>query len=73
VANRHQAHRLVVDVGTVVGEHGQLWDIRHTIHTLDIMTTTTTATATPTLDELRSGPPTISIEQAAQYLGVSRG
>lgn len=26
----------------------------------------------PMLDELRSGPPTISIEQAAPYLGVSR-
>lgn len=35
------------------------------------MTTTTTHIA-PTLDELRSGPPTISIEQAARYLGVSR-
>jgi excisionase family DNA binding protein len=32
-----------------------------------------TATKTiPMLDELRSGPPTISIEEAAQYLGVSR-
>ncbi|GAB1811841.1 helix-turn-helix domain-containing protein [Mycobacterium sp. MUNTM1] len=36
------------------------------------METTTSAKATPTLDELRSGPPTISIEQAARYLGVSR-
>lgn len=25
-----------------------------------------------TLDELRTGPPTLSIEQAAKYLGVSR-
>lgn len=25
-----------------------------------------------TLDELRSGPPTISVERAGQYLGVSR-
>lgn len=36
------------------------------------MTTTTATKATPTLDELRSGPPTLSIEQAARYLGVSR-
>lgn len=36
------------------------------------MQTTTTAKTTPTLDELRSGPATISIEQAARYLGVSR-
>jgi excisionase family DNA binding protein len=28
--------------------------------------------AVTALDELRSGPPTLSIEQAAQYLGVSR-
>jgi excisionase family DNA binding protein len=26
----------------------------------------------PTLDDLRSGPPTLSVEQAAPYLGVSR-
>lgn len=36
------------------------------------MSTTTTAPALHTLDELRSGPPTLSIGQAAQYLGVSR-
>ncbi|WP_374025597.1 helix-turn-helix transcriptional regulator [Mycobacterium sp. HNNTM2301] len=36
------------------------------------METTTVTKATPTLDELRSGPPTISVEQAARYLGVSR-
>lgn len=36
------------------------------------MTTTTTTPALHTLDELRSGPPTLSIEQAARYLGVSR-
>jgi excisionase family DNA binding protein len=36
------------------------------------MTSTTTTPALHTLDELRSGPPTLSIEQAAQYLGVSR-
>jgi excisionase family DNA binding protein len=36
------------------------------------MTMTTATKATPTLDELRSGPPTLSIEQAARYLGVSR-
>lgn len=31
-------------------------------------------TKTPvTLDELRSGPPTLSVERAGQYLGVSRG
>jgi len=27
----------------------------------------------PTLDELRGGPPTVSVEQAARCLGVSRG
>ncbi|MCV7300665.1 helix-turn-helix domain-containing protein [Mycobacterium barrassiae] len=26
----------------------------------------------PTLDELRCGPPTLSVEQAVKYLGVSR-
>lgn len=36
------------------------------------MHSTTTPPALPTLDELRSGPPTLSIEQAARYLGVSR-
>lgn len=36
---------------------------------MDITTITKTI---PMLDELRSGPPTISIEEAAQYLGVSR-
>jgi excisionase family DNA binding protein len=36
------------------------------------MTATTATPALYTLDELRSGPPTLSIEQAAQYLGVSR-
>ena len=39
---------------------------------IDTMTMTTATKATPTLDELRSGPPTLSIEQAARYLGVSR-
>ena len=34
--------------------------------------TTTDSTAAPTLDELREGPPTVSIERAAEYLGVSR-
>ncbi len=37
-----------------------------------MITTATTETAPLTLDELRSGPPTISVERAAQYLGVSR-
>ncbi|MEZ0053244.1 excisionase family DNA binding protein [Mycobacterium sp. MAA66] len=37
------------------------------------MTQTTTTRTAPSLDELRSGPPTISVEQAARYLGVSRG
>ena len=37
------------------------------------MSTTASTIATHTLDELRSGPPTLSIEQAARYLGVSRG
>lgn len=27
----------------------------------------------PTLDELRAGPPTVSVERAAHCLGVSRG
>ncbi|OBF70421.1 DNA-binding protein [Mycobacterium sp. 852002-51613_SCH5001154] len=36
------------------------------------METSATATNAPTLDELRSGPATLSIEQAARYLGVSR-
>ena len=36
------------------------------------MTMTAATKVTPTLDELRSGPPTLSIEQAARYLGVSR-
>ncbi|MGY4652501.1 helix-turn-helix domain-containing protein [Mycobacterium sp. URHB0021] len=37
------------------------------------MEITATAPNLTTLDELRGGPPTLSIEQAAQYLGVSRG
>lgn len=36
------------------------------------METSTTAKTAPTLDELRSGPATISVEQAARCLGVSR-
>ncbi|MGW0037489.1 helix-turn-helix transcriptional regulator [Gordonia sp. NPDC003376] len=40
------------------------------------MTTTTAATrraaAALTLADLRDGPPTVSIETAAEYLGVSR-
>lgn len=37
------------------------------------MTSTATKETEPlTLDELRSGPPIISVERAAQYLGVSR-
>lgn len=36
------------------------------------MKTTTAATTMHTLDELRSGPPTLSIGEAAEYLGVSR-
>lgn len=36
------------------------------------MQTTATAPKLPTIDELRNGPPTLSIEQAARYLGVSR-
>lgn len=30
------------------------------------------ASTPPTLDELRDGPPTISVDRAAEYLGVSR-
>ncbi|PVB44646.1 helix-turn-helix transcriptional regulator [Mycobacteroides abscessus] len=30
------------------------------------------ATSMPVLDELRSGPPTVSVERAAQLLGISR-
>ena len=36
------------------------------------MTLTANSKITPTLDELRSGPATISVEDAARYLGVSR-
>lgn len=36
------------------------------------MPTTTPTPALNTLDGLRNGPATLSIEQAAQYLGVSR-
>lgn len=36
------------------------------------MSTQTTTRPAPTLDELRSGPPTLSVEQASRYLGVSR-
>lgn len=36
------------------------------------MTATSISTASPTLDDLRNGPPTISVEQTALYLGVSR-
>ncbi len=34
--------------------------------------TTAKDTDLPALDELRCGPPTLSVEQAAQALGVSR-
>lgn len=47
-------------------------DIHHTSRLTETMQTTTTPPPLPTLDELRSGPATISIEQAARYLGVSR-
>ena len=33
---------------------------------------TFTTMTVPTLDELRSGPPTVSVPRAAQYLGISR-
>ncbi|BDB41977.1 hypothetical protein Mkiyose1088_41450 [Mycobacterium kiyosense] len=36
------------------------------------MQTPTTTKSVPTLDELRSGPPTLSVEQAVRYLGCSR-
>ncbi|TRW88265.1 helix-turn-helix domain-containing protein [Mycolicibacterium sp. 018/SC-01/001] len=36
------------------------------------MTPTADTQTTPTLDELRSGPATISVEEAARFLGVSR-
>lgn len=36
------------------------------------MMTTAITNVTLSLDELRSGAPTISVEQAARYLGVSR-
>jgi len=36
-----------------------------------IENTATTATL-PILDELRSGPPTVSVPRAGEYLGVSR-
>lgn len=35
-------------------------------------TQSVSTTTVPVLDELRSGPPTVSVEQAARYLGVSR-
>ncbi|OBF56716.1 DNA-binding protein [Mycobacterium sp. 852002-53434_SCH5985345] len=34
---------------------------------------TDTKDNTPSLDRLREGPPTVSIDTAAEYLGVSRG
>jgi excisionase family DNA binding protein len=38
-----------------------------------VMTAQNVTTVTiPTLEELRSGPPTVSVPRAAQYLGVSR-
>jgi excisionase family DNA binding protein len=36
------------------------------------MTLTANGKTAPTVDELRSGPATISVEEAARYLGVSR-
>jgi excisionase family DNA binding protein len=36
------------------------------------MTTTTPSRSGPTLDDLRNGPPTISVTESAPYLGVSR-
>lgn len=39
---------------------------------LNHMTAQTGPAPTATIDELRSGPPTLSIGQAAAYLGVSR-
>lgn len=33
---------------------------------------TATTKPTPSLDDLRNGPPTISVDQATKYLGVSR-
>jgi excisionase family DNA binding protein len=36
------------------------------------MRTAPTIPVTPNLDDLRDGPPTISITNAARYLGVSR-
>lgn len=37
------------------------------------MSTQNVISLVPTLDELRDGPPTVSVEQAARCLGVSRG
>jgi excisionase family DNA binding protein len=37
----------------------------------DVIDTKTTKSF-PSLDQLRDGPPTVSIETAAEYLGVSR-
>jgi excisionase family DNA binding protein len=36
------------------------------------LTDTNTTKRCPSLEELREGPPTVSIETAAEYLGVSR-
>lgn len=41
--------------------------------TTDTTTSAAAHTRLPILDELRSGPPTVSVERAAKLLGVSRG
>lgn len=40
--------------------------------TTDASTPAPTPSLMPVLDELRSGPPTVSVERAAELLGISR-
>lgn len=42
------------------------------VATTETGTASTRAKTVPSLDELRTGPATISIDRATQYLGVSR-
>jgi excisionase family DNA binding protein len=47
--------------------------VTHSCMMVFMATQIVTTTTVPTLEELRSGPPTVSVPRAAQYLGVSRG
>ncbi len=46
--------------------------VTHTVHDGSMAVHIVTTMTVPTLDELRDGPPTVSVPRAAQYLGVSR-